>query len=509
MMAASFLHSGIRLSELLRGWIDLPAAVDCEIAGLALDSRQVAAGYLFLACAGTAQHGMAYLRQAVEQGASAVLYEPDGDWALEQADQLQQQAGIPVMPLSGLRYMASAIAGRFYGEPGETLSLIGFTGTNGKTSCTQFLAQALEPDTRCGVVGTLGSGFLNALKETAHTTPDPVQVQAQLAEMRDAGAQVVAMEVSSHALDQGRVEALAFDVAVLTNLSRDHLDYHQTMEEYAAAKQRLFTHSNPGCAVLNLDDAFGQRLQKMLEGKLPLISYSLNDLSNSGLDKWLGLTGLQTDSAGMLLQISSSWGTGELRTPLLGRFNASNLLAVLAVLLQRGLTFTDALQRLARVKTVPGRMERFGKPGQPLVVVDYAHTPDALEQALKALRAHTAGRLICLFGCGGDRDKGKRREMGRIAEACADLVFVTDDNPRSEPSEVIIADILTGVQQPGAVQVISQRDEAISAAIQVATTDDVVLVAGKGHEDYQLIGDLKMPFSDREKVAQVLVEVQS
>lgn len=509
MMAASLLHSGFNLSELLAGMAEISPQRDRTVTAITLDSRQVVPGSLFLACAGTFKHGLVYLDQAIAKGAVAVAFEPDAEWTADFVGTQAQGAGISLIAIDGLRRQVSRIAGRFYAQPSEGISLIGFTGTNGKTSCSQFLAQALEPDTRCGIIGTIGSGFIGALEQGQHTTPDPIAVQSLLAELRDAGAQVVSMEVSSHALDQARVEDLGFDIAVLTNLSRDHLDYHGSMDAYAEAKKRLFDMPRTGCAVLNMDDAFGRQLVQSLSGKKPIIGYGLSDLFSAGLKQWVSAAQIEADSQGQRIRILSSWGEGELSTALLGRFNVSNLLAVLAVLLQRGLKLDDALSRLSRIQTVAGRMERFGGKAQPLVVVDYAHTPDALEQTLLALRDHTEGRLTCLFGCGGDRDTGKRPEMGRIAELNADKVFVTDDNPRGESSHSIIEDILSGMMNPDKAVVISDRAAAIETAIKQAVANDVVLVAGKGHEDYQQIGDLKIPFSDRSQVERVLAEVKS
>ena len=509
MMAASFVHSGYRLSDLLDGSGDVSVHQDREITHITLDSRQVGSGSAFFACAGTRQHGLDYLQQAIERGAAAIIYEPDNEWTRMRVSEQAVPSGVSLIAVEGLHQQVSRIAGRFYGQPSASLSLVGFTGTNGKTSCSQFLAQTLEPATHCGVIGTLGNGFLNTLKQSIHTTPDPIELQSLLADMVRGKASVVAMEVSSHALDQARVEDLQFDVAVLTNLSRDHLDYHGSMDEYAAAKRRLFEMPNLSCAVLNLDDEFGRQLHHSLGGRVPVIGYSLDDLSGNGVERWLSVTRLAADSAGMRIGIDSSWGGGELQTALLGRFNVSNLLAVLAVLLERGLPLGEALDRLSGVRTVAGRMESFGSSNQPLVVVDYAHTPDALAQTLLALRPHAKGRLICLFGCGGERDKGKRPEMGRVAEECADLVYVTDDNPRTEASDLIIQNILDGMVNAEKAVVIANRKQAVESAIKTATVGDVVLVAGKGHEDYQQIGDLRVSYSDRLLVESLLAEGKS
>jgi UDP-N-acetylmuramoyl-L-alanyl-D-glutamate--2,6-diaminopimelate ligase len=506
MMTVREPRPGIRLTDLLAAITPLPVELDRQVTSVTLDSRAVAPGGLFLACAGTGRHGLDFVRQALDRGAAAVICEPGHAWTSRRVTRLSAELPVPLIVVGGLGGQVSTIAGRFHGNPSEKLSLIGFTGTNGKTSCSQFLAQALMPETRCGVIGTLGYGFPGELESASHTTPDPVRLQALLAGMRDRGAKVVAMEVSSHALDQGRVAGVRFESVVLTNLSQDHLDYHGTMTSYAEAKGRLFRMPGIESAVFNVDDPFGQELLNGASRYLVRIGYAIAvDASGiPGLDRWLQATGIESTEAGMRIRIAGSWGEGELVTPLLGRFNVSNLLAVLAVLLQRGIALPEALQRLAAVETVPGRMERFGGGGNPLVVVDYAHTPDALEQTLVALRDHANGRLICVFGCGGDRDRGKRPLMGAIAESLADRAFVTDDNPRTENGDAIVWEILSGMKAPGHAGVIRDRRQAIRTAIQEASAGDLVLVAGKGHETVQLVGSETLPFSDREQVRAAL-----
>jgi UDP-N-acetylmuramoyl-L-alanyl-D-glutamate--2,6-diaminopimelate ligase len=334
-----------------------------------------------------------------------------------------------------------------------------------------------------------------------------VELQAALADLRSRGAQAVALEVSSHALDQGRAAAVHFDTAILTNLSRDHLDFHGTMAEYAASKQRLFQQPGLRCAVLNLDDPFGWELLSKLPKAVKALVYGLSQPQQVLPEKvvgWLWATEITPTGEGMQIRLQSSWGEGAFTSPLLGRFNVSNQLAVLAVLLERGMAMDEALKRLASLRTVPGRMERFGGGDQPLVVVDYAHTPDALEQAITALRPHTKGRLICLFGCGGERDRGKRPLMGAIAEKLCDRVILSDDNPRGEDGRLIIDEILEGISDPERILIEPNRGSAIRRAILEAGADDLVLISGKGHEDYQQYGDLRVPFSDREQVQAVL-----
>lgn len=451
---------------------------------LTLDSRKVRPGDLFLAVPGLAQDGRAHIADAIARGAAAVAYEAEGAAAMT-----AQSAEL--VPIRGLAGQLSAIAGRFYGEPSRGLRLVGVTGTNGKTSVSQLLAQALDLlGERCGIVGTLGTGFYDALQSGRHTTPDPVAVQATLADLKQAGARAVAMEVSSHGLDQGRVAALDFDVAVYTNLSRDHLDYHCSMEAYGAAKAKLFAWPELKCRVINLDDDFGRQLASE-ERESRLIGYSL-----SNADAYLYCREASFDDHGVRARLVTPQGEGHLRSPLLGRFNLSNLLAVVGALLGLDYPLDEILRVLPQLQGPVGRMQRFGGEQLPLVVVDYAHTPDALEKVLEALRPHVTGRLLCLFGCGGDRDRGKRPLMAAVAERLADAVLVTDDNPRTEDPAQILADIRAGFAKPEVVEFVHGRGEAIARLIAAARVGDVVLLAGKGHEDYQEIAGVRHAFSD-------------
>ncbi|MBU1332723.1 MAG: UDP-N-acetylmuramoyl-L-alanyl-D-glutamate--2,6-diaminopimelate ligase [Gammaproteobacteria bacterium] len=469
------------------------AASSVLIRELTLDSRKVRPGDLFLAVPGTQQDGRLHIADALARGAAAVAYEAEGafDMSIDSAE---------LVPVKGLGARLSAIAGRFYGEPSRGLHLVGITGTNGKTSVSQLLAQALdmlgEP---CGIVGTLGNGFYNALAAGRHTTPDPIGVQATLAELKNAGARAVAMEVSSHGLHQRRVAALAFDVAVFTNLSRDHLDYHGSMDAYRAAKAELFAWSGLRCRVINLDDETGRDLVAKVHDSR-LISYSLIDPN-----AYLYCRDAQFDEHGVRATLVTPRGEGSLRSVLLGRFNLSNLLAVVGALLAMDYPLDEILKVLPKLQGPVGRMQRLGGVQQPLVVVDYAHTPDALEKVLEALRPHVKGRLLCLFGCGGDRDRGKRALMAAVVEQHADAVVVTDDNPRSETSEQIFNDIRGGFVHPEAVQFVAGRGQAIAQLVAAADVDDVVLLAGKGHEDYQEIQGERLPFSDLDEAAKALV----
>ena len=469
---------------------------DITITGIALDSRQVKAGYLFLAVPGLKVDGRDYIDPALQAGAVAIAYDPTGERHYE---------GVaPMLAVPELAGQISSIAGRYYADPSATLTLIGITGTNGKTSVCQMLAQALnELNTPCGVIGTLGSGMPGALVDHGMTTPDAVSVQAQLAQLRDAGAEAVCMEVSSHALDQARVAALGFKVAVFTNLSRDHLDYHGDMDSYEAAKARLF--DAPDChAVINLDDPAGRRLVDRCaprQGAARLIGYSLYD---TGAE--LYCSDVRYDDAGIHAQLNVGHQQYPLNSQLLGAFNLSNLLAVVGSLLVLGFTLQQAVERAAGLRAPAGRMQRLGGGSRPLVVIDYAHTPDALEKALSALRAHVSGRLTCVFGCGGNRDTGKRPLMGQIAEQHADRVVVTDDNPRNELSSSIIGQICQGISTPQKMTVLANRAEAIAHTISRAHREDVILLAGKGHETYQEINGVRHAFSDIEQAERALLQ---
>jgi UDP-N-acetylmuramoyl-L-alanyl-D-glutamate--2,6-diaminopimelate ligase len=505
MMAAaaqSFAHT---LAGLLEGMLEIAPAQDPEVASLTLDSRQVEPGCLFLACAGGRHHGLAFARQAQALGAVAVLWEPDGAEGDRLAEALRDLR-LPLLPLPGLSQRASEIAARFYGDPSRELKIYGITGTNGKTSISQLLAQALEDDAPCGMMGTLGYGFPHALQATGYTTPDAVTLQRLLASLKAQGAEAVTMEVSSHALDQGRAAAVHFDAAIFTNLSMDHFDYHGSFENYEAAKRRLFEMPGLTCAVVNLDDEVGERMLDGLAAGVERLAYTLDAdrVLPEGLAGWVRVAEILPSSAGMEIRLLTHLGEGLLKTRLLGRFNAANLSAVLLVLLHRGWSLERALRVMQGLTTVSGRMQLFGGESQPTVVVDYAHTPDALEKALQAVRLHCSGRLIAVFGCGGDRDRGKRPLMGALAERLADQVYVTDDNPRSEASQAIIGEILAGLERPAAAKVVPDRAQAIREAILDAHPGDLVLVAGKGHEDYQLVGDLTLHFDDREQVAEAL-----
>jgi UDP-N-acetylmuramoyl-L-alanyl-D-glutamate--2,6-diaminopimelate ligase len=484
------------LAVLLDGVVAVPPALAARgVGALCLDSRAVKLGDVFVALPGARRHGIEFLDAVRAAGALAVLVEPEGAGALPSADDL--------IVIPGLRGSLGELARRRYGDASARLRLIGVTGTNGKTSCVQLLAQALDtlPDLApCGHIGTLGAGLGDWRQHGERTTPDVLSVHALLAELRERGARSAAMEVSSHALDQGRVDGVRFEVAAFSNLTRDHLDYHLTMEAYGAAKARLFAHPGLRAAVINIDDGFGRALVAQLDPALQCWT-----VSAAGADARLRASGVLCADDGLRFALIEGDQQCAVHSRLLGRFNVDNLLLVAGCLRALGLPLDQVAACLAGLAPVRGRMQRIDSvPGQPLVVVDYAHTPDALEQALRALRAHTAGRLICVFGCGGERDAGKRRLMAAIAERSAEQVVVTDDNPRGEDGAAIVADILGGFQQPAAVQVERDRAAAIALALGAAGPADAVLIAGKGHESYQEVGTERRPFDDAAVAAQWL-----
>ena len=487
-----------------------------KLSGLSADSRALRAGEAFVAYPGASTDGRRHIADAIARGAAAVLWErEDFSW--------DETWRIPNVAVDGLRAGAGEIAHEVYGRPSEKLWLAGVTGTNGKTSCSQWIAQALNfLGRKTAVIGTLGSGFPFApggepaaeLAPSLNTTPDAIELHRRLAELLQAGAQGVTMEVSSIGLDQGRVNGAQFDVALLTNLSRDHLDYHGDMERYAAAKARLFDMPGLSGAVLNMDDVLGVRIaQKLAGSKVACAGYSAHAgvASAAGLEFFLEAENIRLSRDGLAFGLVSSWGRAEVKSGLLGRFNVANLLGVLGVLLGAGVALAPAVAALAALTPPAGRMQRLGGAGKPLAVIDYAHSPDALEEVLiglRPLRDSNAGRLICVFGCGGDRDRGKRALMGAIAARNADRVVLTSDNPRSEDPLEIITEILEGVlgeaQTAQAPLVIADRREAIAAVIAAAAAGDVVLIAGKGHEDYQESAGQRIPFSDAAVAAEAL-----
>jgi UDP-N-acetylmuramoyl-L-alanyl-D-glutamate--2,6-diaminopimelate ligase len=479
----------------LRPSIAALRALGVPVPRITSDSRAITPGDAFAAYPGTARDGRAFIPDALLRGAGSVLWERSGfawDTALS----------TPNVGIDDLRHELGWIADHVYGHPSERLWMIGVTGTNGKTSCAHWIAQGMMASgRRAAVAGTLGNGFPGVLESTPNTTPDAAALQELLKKWCDAGAAAVAMEVSSHGLEQGRVNGIAFDVALFTNLTRDHLDYHGTMEAYGAAKARLFEWPTLATAVINTDDAFGRELiaHCAIAGR-HVLSYGLTNADVRPTDL------VQTD-AGIRGVLESPWGRTEFASSVVGAFNVSNLLGVAAVLLASDVALDAVAEALARLQPVPGRMQRAGGAGRPLVVVDYAHTPDALEKVIAALRpvaGARGGRLDVVFGCGGDRDPGKRREMGAIAARLADRVVVTSDNPRSEDPETIIRQVVAGIPSSKHAQAEVDRAQAIALAIGRARARDVVLIAGKGHEPYQEIAGVRHPFSDMAQAERAL-----
>ena len=467
-------------------------ALGVPVTGLAVDSRKVKPGDLFLAYPGEHADGRRFIDQAIGAGAAAVLWDSrsflwNSAWKL------------PNLGVPKLRAHLGEIASDFYGHPSRHLWIAGVTGTNGKTSCAHWIAQSLSRlGRKTAVIGTIGSGFPGALEPALNTTPDAVALHARLADFRMHRAEACAMEVSSHGIEQGRVGGVEFDVALFTNLSRDHLDYHKTMEDYAAAKAKLFHWPQLKHAIVNLDDRFGQQLAGSIDrSRVNVLGYGLGrgEIAGHRLD---------LSTRGLKLEITTPWGAAELESPMIGGFNASNLLGVLGVLITSDVPLQDAVQALSRVEPVPGRLQMVREPGAPLVVVDYAHTPDALEKVLETLRfaLSNEGKLHCVFGCGGDRDPGKRPLMGEVATRLADRVVITSDNPRSENPRAIIDEILAGAHPKYAIE--EDRAAAILQAISSAAPQDVVLLAGKGHETYQEIGGRRLPFDDAEVAREIL-----
>lgn len=486
------------LRALLALWV--PGAPERMLREMTLDSREAASGDLFVAINGHVSDGRRFIPQAIAQGVAAVVAEAKG---VARDGEISEIHGVPVIWLAQLSQRLSALAGRFYGHPAEKLQLIGVTGTNGKTTTTQLLAQwaGLLGETGA-VMGTVGNGLYGRLVPAENTTGSAVDVQRMLHVLLEKGATLTAMEVSSHGLTQHRVAALPFAAAVFTNLSRDHLDYHGDMRHYETAKWLLFSEHQTDEAIINADDEAGRRwLEKLPDAVAVTMAGNLPPVHHG---RWLQATQINYRDNGARIIFDSSWGQGKIDSRLMGAFNVSNLLLALATLLALNYPLSELVRTGSQLQPVCGRMEVFTAPGKPTVVVDYAHTPDALEKVLTAARLHCQGKLWCVFGCGGDRDKGKRPLMGAIAEQFADIVVITDDNPRHEDPRAIVDAILSGLLEPGRVRVIMGRAEAVTHSIMQAAQQDIVLVAGKGHEDYQLIGNRRLDYSDRTTVARLL-----
>jgi len=479
---------------------------------LVSDSRQVEPGDVFFAYPGDAGDGRRFIQAAIDAGAAAVVYDPQGfDW--------DAALTVPHLAIPDLKPQAGTIAHAVFGQPDIDMFTVGVTGTNGKTSCAVWLGQAFAKlGETAAVIGTLGVALFKGRNEpayqvTGYTTPDAVLLASRLAAVREAGARTLAIEVSSIGLEQQRTAGMHFDVAIFTNLTRDHLDYHGDMESYEAAKAKLFAWPGLQTAVINLDDPAGQRLVAQLRSTNPglaITGYTLHDEAAQPAIEGVNIlraSNKRSRPAGSEFQLEAPQGSLLVKTQLVGHFNISNALAVLGALLAKGFELKQAVEAIEALLPAPGRMQQVGGQDAPLVVIDYAHTPDALEKTLQALRQvadERAGQLWCVFGCGGDRDPGKRPQMGAIAQA-ADQVVVTSDNPRSEEPHAILEQIVAGMDPAGAPhQAIEDRATAILAAVKQANKQDVILLAGKGHEPYQEIKGKKLPFSDADHAALAL-----
>jgi len=493
------------LKELLKDWIsniNMNSFNDNSILGLALDSRDILKDYVFIALAGAKQHGLTYADQALDKGACAVVYDPtETDDLLANYENVAQMIAV-----DDLAMKLGDIAARFYGNPSKLMTVIGITGTNGKTSCSQFLSQMFDD---CGIIGTLGWGEWNNLHKTINTTPDALETQRILAELLKANKKTVAMEVSSHGLDQGRINGVIFKGAIYTNISRDHLDYHGTMDAYLKAKLLLLNKAGLTFVVVNLDDLYSDQIIAAVPENVAIWGESIKGKTRSDCTCILAENIVNTDD-GIEFNLHCLGNNHPIKVPLYGDFNVENVLTVFTAMLAMGVAESEAIKKLGLIKSIPGRMERLGGDGIPLVFVDYAHTPDALDKVLASVKKHCKQNLWVVFGCGGDRDKGKRSQMGRIAAQKADHVIITDDNPRFENSLDIISEILAGCQDikcqvtSRKVEVIQDRTQAIQNVLVRASAKDCIVIAGKGHELYQEINGIRLNFSDSQVINDAL-----
>lgn len=493
------IDNTISLKALLENHLVVSDAFDADIKGLSLNTKTLTKGDLFFAFPGEHADGRQFIEEAVEKGAAAILAE--AKFGIREISEYTSESGkkVPLLTMENLAFYCGDIASEYYGHPSHHMKVVGITGTNGKTSCSYYLAAAYSRLRRkSGIMGTLGYGvYGEKLVSTGMTTVDPITVQKILAQLYYQGVEIVAMEVSSHALSQGRVIGVKFACGVLTNLTHDHLDYHENMLNYWHAKKRLFKDYDVPYAVINADDPYGKELLQELWGNQYVCGYTIN--AKAGLSGEMPMVTsheVKLSRHGINTRIHTPWGIGRLSSPQLGTFNLSNLLAVTTVMVCLGEHLDDALSCMEHLPVVPGRMQTIFTQGKPLVVVDYAHTPDALKNVLTVLKANCQGKLWCMFGCGGERDKEKRSVMTETAEAIADNVIITDDNPRLEDPKAIVDDMLAGAKRPKMIHVEHDRAKAIKYAITHAKSNDTVLLAGKGHETVQIIGRKRMKISD-------------
>lgn len=490
MMAASqSVVPAMALSEILGG--SPCAGADTMIAGMQLDSRKICPGDLFLAMPGELHDGRHFIEQAVANGAAAVVAEAPVSGFVDDIP-------VPLVEIPELRLEAGLLAAQFYRNPSRDLHMVGITGTNGKTTTSRLLAQLGRTlGKSCGVIGTLGATLTDDVAEAGNTTPDPIALQRQLAQWREQAVFAVSMEVSSHALVQGRVNGVEFETGIYTNLSHDHLDYHGSMDAYGRAKLQLFAMEGLRHAVINADDEFSTQVRAVIDAGVQILTYSA---SGAVADVWVEKT--EFHPGGVRGELHSPWGTAPFSSPLPGDFNLANLAAAVSALALAGEDLLAILEAVSNLRPVPGRMQAIPNTLGLQVIVDYAHTPDALEQVLLALKPHVSGALVSVFGCGGDRDREKRQVMGRVACGLCDRVVITSDNPRSEPPLAIMRDIEAGCS--GDYALVEDRAAAIAQALTEARAGDCVVIAGKGHEDYQIVEGERLHFSDEAQARDVL-----
>lgn len=490
------------LADLLEGWAKVSTQYkNIGISGLSLDSRNIQSGDLFFALQGQQSHGLEFSKQVIENDAAAIVWDNS-----QIAEKIVLPKEIPCIAISSLQQQIGLIASRFYQNPSEKINVICVTGTDGKTSVSQFISQALNKlNISCGVIGTLGYGVYPDLNLSSHTTPNAICMHAFLKRFYENEVYFAVIEGSSHGLKQGRLNGVVVDTAIFTNLGRDHMDYHKNFDDYADSKRLLFKFPALKNAVVNIDDDFGKQLVNDLDNTINLVTYSQAENGN-GRDSHIFAKNTLISNKGINFEIISTWGNASIETNVFGRFNVGNILAAMGALLVNGYSFKDTLKAISSIRTVPGRMELISaKSDVPSVFIDYAHTPQALSNVLQALQEQCMGDLWCIFGCGGDRDRGKRPLMAEVVERYADHAIITDDNPRTEDPNTIAEDIVVGFSNSTNYQLIHDRKQAITYAIKNASTEDTVLIAGKGHEAVQIINNKSYIFDDKE-IASLLLK---
>lgn len=481
----------MKLTQLLQPWLNQDFG-DCDITDIKNDSRLVQQGDLFIAYLGAVTDGRLFISNAVQAGAAAVVYDPE-----KMPAHCTLPNSIPCIALNDLAKHLASLAQRFYRHPSRSLAVTGITGTNGKTTIAYQLAQAHSLlQEHAAYIGTIGQGTVDHLQPLENTTPDALCLQRLLHSYLDKGVKQVCMEVSSHALSQHRVDGIEFKQAIFTNLTLDHLDYHHTMEAYAEAKAKLFAHDHLEWVIVNQDDQYKDLMVRAVKPQVKKISYGISKESDVRVEQW------HSTIHGTVMDVVSPWGRHQLKIQALGQFNIYNCLAVFTSLMVHGYPLEKTIEVLAQLKAAPGRMEIVAQA--PYVLVDYAHTPDALENVLTTLQQIKRGNLWVIFGCGGDRDKSKRPIMGKAVSLYADKIVVTSDNPRSEDPEQIINEIINGIPESTAIMKLTNREEAIAYALNNAEHEDIILIAGKGHEAYQQIGSVKHLFSDQDTVRRLI-----